>query len=528
MRDGGPWQGDEQMRRFSVEALVLLLFTAGAASPAVAATCESLSTLTLPGTEITGATVVPAGAFVPPDATPGDAPATGPFGMAPEFCRVTATLRPSSDSDIKIEVWLPAAGWNQRFQAVGNGGWAGVIPYTSLARAVRGGYASAATDGGHSGNTAAFAPGHPEKVIDMGYRAVHEMTVQGKAIAAAYYGDVPTFSIWNGCSTGGRQGVTAAVRYPADFDAVIAGAPAVNWMRLHSGRMALHQSVTSSPSLVIPPEKHRLLYAAVMAASDGGDGVADGVIEDPRACRVDPEVLACQGPDAPGCLTFSQVESARRFYAPVTHPATGEVIMPGLERGTEASWGTLGGPQPNGNVLEAFLHVVHRDAKWDWRRFNAALDIDLADRADDGALASNDPNLKPFFDRGGKLLMYHGWSDPLIPPRNTIDFFQRVIDVAGRDAVGRSVQLYMVPGMNHCGGGSGADAFDTLGALNEWTATGQAPSRITAARIVNGIVEWTRPLCPFGQVAQWNGAGSTNDAAAFACVADGSQFPDSR
>ena len=437
----------------------------------------------------------------------------------PAVCRVAATLRPTADSDIRIEVWLPVERWNGKFQAVGNASWGGVIPYSSMAAATRGGYASAGTDGGHSGNTAAFAPGHPEKVIDFGYRAVHEMTVQAKALVTAYYGDPPKLSIWNGCSTGGRQGITAAARYPADFDAVIAGAPAVNWMRLHAGRIALHQAVNRTPGHVIPPEKYAVVHAAVIASCDGADGVTDGVIENPRACRFDPQVLACRGTAAAGCLTPAQVEAARAFYAPITHPVTGEVVMPGLERGTEASWGTLGGPQPHVNAVEAFRHVVFNDPKWDWRRFNLASDVDLADRADGGALASADPNLKPFFDRGGKLLMYHGWGDPQIPPGNTIDFFNRVLDVVGRDAVERSVQLYVIPGMDHCGGGSGTSAFNAVGAIEGWVTAGQAPARITASRVVNGVTDRTRPLCPYGQIAQWNGTGSIDEAASFACVA---------
>ena len=501
---------------------VVTAIAVGAASvvPVGAATCEDLSLLTLPNAEITQAASVPAGAFTPPAASGAAAANRGPYASVPAFCRVTATLKPTSDSDIKIEVWLPLAGWNGKFQAVGNGGWAGLIPYPSLAAAVAGGYATAGTDTGHSGNTAAFAPGHPEKVVDMGYRAVHEMTVHAKAIIAAHYGDPPKVSFWNACSQGGRQGITAAARYPADFDAIVAGAPAVNWMHLHAGRIAFNQAVNRSPQHTVPREKYGLVHAAVLEACDGLDGVRDGVLENPRACRFDPQVLECRGGDAAGCLTTPQVEAARAFYAPVFHPTTGEIVMPGLERGTELSWGTLGGREPINNAVEAFKYVVHQDPKWDWRRFDLATDLERGDSADAGVLGSTDPNLKPFFDRGGKLLIYHGWSDPQLPPGNTIDFFNRVIDVAGREAVGTSVQLFMVPGMNHCRGGVGTDAFDGMGAVEQWVAEGRAPARITASRIVNGAVERTRPLCPYGQIAQWDGTGSTDEASSFTCTAD--------
>jgi len=501
-------------------AIIVGLLTIGVIHPVPveAASCEPLAALRLPAGEVTSAVAVAAGAFTPPTAQGGNAAASSPFASLPAFCRVTATLKPTSDSDIKIEVWLPAAGWNEKFQAVGNGGWAGVIPYGALAAAVARGYASAGTDAGHSGNSAAFAVGHPDKVVDMGYRAVHEMTVHAKAIVAAFYGDAPRLSFWNGCSQGGRQGITSAARYPADFDGIVAGAPAVNFMNLHAGRIALNQAVNRSAAHMVPPEKYATVHAAVLNACDGLDGVTDGVLENPRACRFDPQVLECKGADAANCLTASQVQGAKAFYSPVTHPTTGKVLMPGLELGSELSWSTLGGPQPLGNAVEGFKYVVFQDANWDWRRFNLATDLERAEKADNGVLNSSDPNLKPFFDRGGKLLIYHGWSDPQVLPGNTINFFNRVVDVAGGEAVGTAMQLYMVPGMNHCRGGAGTDTFDVMGPIEQFVASGYAPARIPASRIVNGTVERTRPLCAYGQAAQWNGTGSTNEAANFACV----------
>jgi feruloyl esterase len=504
--------------------------------PATAATCDTLSALALPHTSITAAQVVEAGTFTPPGpARAGGAPAGSArvFATLPVFCRVAATLTPSADSDIKIEVWLPASGWNGKFQAVGNGGWTGSIPYPTMAAAVAAGYATASTDTGHAGNTASFALGHPEKVIDFGYRAVHEMTVQAKAVINAFYGSRPTLSVWNGCSQGGRQGIAEAVRFPADFDAVIAGAPAVNFMHLHAGRMALNRAVNATPAHVIPASMYPLMHKAVLAACDAADGVRDGVLENPASCTFDPVVLACKTGSAGGaaaadavisCLTPPQVESARLMYQPVVHPTTKASVIPGLAPGAELGWGVLGSSQPLGFAAEAFKYIVARDAAWDASRFNPAKDLDAAVAADPGdVLGSTNPDMRAFFARGGKLLLYHGWSDPQVTPLNTIAFFKKVVSVQGPSAVGSSVQLYMVPGMNHCQGGPGTDTFNKMAAVEQWVQTGAAPTRIEASHVSNGTVGRTRPLCPYGQVARWNGkasGGGTDAAVSFACVVE--------
>jgi len=265
---------------------------------ALAATCADLAHLTLPTTTITTAVVVAPGTFKP--AGPVAAATQTLYARLPEFCRVAATLRPSADSDIKIEVWLPTQ-WNGKFQAVGNGAWAGTIPYSSMGFALVEGYATAGTDTGHVGNNAAFAIGHPEKLIDLGYRSVHEMTAQAKSLINSFYGSAPQFSIWNGCSQGGRQGITAAVRYPADFDGVIAGAPAVNWMNLHAGRMAANRAANKTEAATIPQDMYAHVHNAALAACDANDGVTDGLIENPLACRFDPKVLQCKSSDSRGC-----------------------------------------------------------------------------------------------------------------------------------------------------------------------------------------------------------------------------------
>jgi feruloyl esterase len=485
-----------------------------------ATSCESLAALALPNAHITSAVTVAAGAFQPPAGPRGGGRGSAQlYASLPSFCRVAATLTPSSDSDIKVEVWLPAAGWNGKFQAVGNGGWAGVISYASLAQAVAAGYAGASTDTGHIGNTAAFAIGHPEKVIDIGYRAVHEMTVKAKTVMEAFYGSMPKVSFWNGCSFGGRQGITEAQRYPDDFDAIVAGAPAVNWMRLHGARMAINQRAHASEDSYITPDKYPAIHAAMLSACDASDGVKDGVVEDPTRCRFDPKVLECKGADGPGCLTPGQVETARALYAPLKSTKTGATIFPSLLLpGSEPNWATLAGPEPVSTAFEAFQYVVFKDPAYDVRKFDIDTDLPAAMRMDAGVLNSGETNLKPFFARGGKLLMYHGWADPQVPAMNSVEYFDAVVKAAGKSAVGKSIELYMVPGMAHCQGGPGTDVFDKMGAIEQWVLRGAAPSQITAAHLTDGVAVRTRPLCPFGHVAHYKGTGSTDEAANFECA----------
>jgi feruloyl esterase len=505
------------MTRFGVGAAVGLSLVC--ASSAHAATCSDLAALALPATAITSAQVVEAGGFVPPASRAANRDASPTYKSLPAFCRVMATLTPTRDSDIKIEVWLPMSAWNGRFQGVGNGGWAGTIGYASLAAAVKAGYAGASTDTGHVGNTAAFAVGHPEKLVDMGYRAVHEMTVQGKSIARAFYGSAPTVAMFNGCSLGGRQAITEANRYPADYDAIIAGAPSIYNMATHAARIALNAAAQRAPDSRIPAEKYAMVHAAVLHACDALDGVQDGVLEDPMRCTFDPKVLQCASGDGPTCLTPAQVETMRMMYSPLK-TMSGDVYSPALlQPGTELGWNTLAGEQPVTTAYEAFKYVVFQDAAWSIARFNPSTDIPRALRADEGVLNLTDPNLKSYFGRGGKLLVYHGWQDPQVPAQTTVRYFNDVVKTMGPSVVNQSIQLYMVPGMNHCSGGPGPDAFNKVAAMEEWLQTGSAPKQIVASHVTDDwSVNRTRPLCPYGQVAHWNGTGSTDAAANFACV----------
>jgi len=503
-------------------ARVFALFLAATSPvyPAGAASCDGLKSLRLPDTTITAAAPVAAGQFVMPEGAIRPPQAAPVFERLPAFCRVAATLAPSKDSDIKIEVWMPAAGWNGKFQAVGNGGWSGAIVYQSLARAVERGYASASTDTGHTGGSGSFALGHPEKLIDFGHRAVHEMTVKAKAIIAAYYGDGPKLSYWNGCSSGGKQGLKEAQKYPADYDGIIAGAPANYWTHLMAGELWIAQAAHKDEASFIPPSKFPLIHKAVLEACDMLDGVKDGVLEDPGRCRFDPQGLACKSGDTAECLSAAQVDTVRKIYTPAKNPRTGQDIFPPMEPGSELVWAGLAGAKPFSIPVDHFRYVVFKNPEWDWRTLNFDSDVALADKIDNGLLNATDPNLKKFVGRGGKLLLYHGWNDQLIAPRNAINYYKSVADTLGGSAkVAGSVRLFMVPGMNHCSGGDGAFSFDPVNVIEQWVEKGKAPDQIVAAHLTEGKPDRTRPWCPYPQTAQYKGSGSTDDAANFVCKA---------
>jgi feruloyl esterase len=497
---------------------------------AAAASCDSLTTLSLPHTVITAAQSVAAGAYVPAAAPGGGradaaAPARGPatqgrgprFDDLPAFCRVAASIRPTDDSDIGIEVWMPASGWNGKFVVPGNGGFAGAIVPSGLASALRGGYAAATTDTGHQGGSGSFMMDHPEKLLDFADRAVHETTVKGKAIVAAFYGNAPRVSYFNGCSTGGRQALTEAQRFPDDFDGIVGGAPAIYASHQTAGQIWIWQATHKDEASFIPPSKYPVLHDAVLAACDALDGVKDGVLEDPRQCRFDPGVVQCHDADGAACLTAAQVEAARKIYAAPKNPRTGEQIFSPLYPGSELGWGMSAGVQPVGYALDFFRYVVFRNPDWDPMSLNLDGDIARADRVAE-PLTAIDPDLTKMLRRG-KLLLYAGWGDPGIQPGYLVDYYNKVVARTKVSNVHDAVRLFMVPGMAHCGGGEGPNTFDMLAALDRWVDKGAAPDRIVAARVTDGVVHRTRPLCPYPERAVYRGTGSTDDEASFVCQA---------
>ena len=527
----------------------LLLCLSLLVSPAAhAASCDSLAQLKLPQTTIVSAGTVAAGTFSPPEKQT-DPREAAVFAATPAFCRVIAEAKPSSDSDIKIEVWLPLSGWNGKYQGQGNGGFAGSLDYGGMARAVTAGYATSATDTGHeaSGIDARWALGHPEKIVDFAYRGLHEMTVQAKSVAQAFYGKAPKHSYFSSCSDGGREALMEAQRFPADYDGIVAGAPANFWTHLLTAAVWDMQALQKDPASYIPASKVPAIGAAVIAACDRLDGVADGVLNDPRQCHFDPATILCKGADSDSCLTAPQVTALKKIYAGPRN-SQGEQILPSFSPGGEdgeggwALWITGAAP---GKSLQFFFgngfftNMVFDDPKWDFRTLNFDGDVTLADKKEAAILNSTDPNLKPFAARGGKLILYHGWSDAAIPPVNTINYFEQVIATMGRKETNSFVRLYMVPGLQHCGGGPGANSFgqwgvlppgndpqhDVQSAVEQWVEKGIAPKEIIATKHVSDFdpssgVQMTRPLCPYPQLAKYKGKGDTNDASSFVCAAE--------
>ena len=470
--------------------------------------CERLASLTLAGATITAADTISAGAYKtqePPNA----------IVNVPAFCRVAATLHPTADSSIGVEMWLPED-WNGKYEAVGGGGWAGNISYAAMAAALAEGYATSSTDTGHKGGDAKFAPGHPEKIVDYAYRAVHEMTVHAKALSKERYGRAPRLSYWNGCSTGGRQGLQEAQRYPEDFDAIIAGAPANYMLHLGAWDMQAALTIQQDQAHLVPANKLALLHAAVVAACDGLDGTKDGLLSNPKACRFEPATLLCKGAGTASCLTGPQVESVQAMYTPAKRK-NGTMVYPGMPFGGETAWTRMSDPNPFPLSQSTYQYALHENAAWDWRTFN--LDRDVAD-ADEklGAIDAINPDLRAFRDRGGKLLMYHGWADQLISAENSINYRASVEAKLGGNQ-DNWYRLFMVPGMQHCRGGEGPNQFNVMGALERWKESSEPPAQILATHVTNNVVDRTRPLCPYPQMAVYTGLGSINDAANFTCKA---------
>jgi feruloyl esterase len=475
------------------------------------APCDNLKTLQLPNAAITSVEFVAAGAQ--------RGGGRGGGTALPAHCRVAATLKPSADSEILMQLWMPIDNWNGKFLAVGNGGWAGNIETNAISAGLARGYAAASNDTGHRGGSASFAVGHPEKVIDFGYRAMHEMAVQSKAIIKAFYKRGPELSYYQGCSTGGRQGMMEAQRYPEDFDAIVAGAPVYNQIRLNTSQVSLQVEMLRNPASIVPAAKVTLFANAVMTACDALDGVKDGIINNPQMCKFDPAALLCKSGDAADCLTAAQVESAKKAYANVKTKG-GEIVYPGHSPGFESAWRI---PTPGAAINPLFAdmprYIARQNANWDVMSFDLDADLALAIK-NAGVIEANDPDLAKFKARGGKLLLYHGWADPGPAPENTVTYYQNVVQKLGGGKQDDWMRLFLLPGVGHCGGGVGPDQADFLGAMERWREGGEAPAQIIASRNAGrGGEPMTRPLCPYPQVAKYSGSGSTNDAKNFVCSA---------
>ena len=498
------------------------LFLMGAGAPAMAADCSALANVMLENTHIDTAELVAAGKFQPPPSPFGPPPGVGGanYSTMPAFCRVAATLTPTPDSDIKVEVWMPASGWNGKLVGIGNGVWAGTISYSQMAGPVSRGYAAVSTDTGHVGNglDAGFAVGHPEKLTDFGYRAVHEMTVTAKALIQNFYARKPLRSYWTSCSTGGRQGLMEAYRYPDDYDGISSMAPANPMTNLMTQSIWTGYAAHRTPENALTREKLAAVHKAYIQQCDAKDGVTDGLVSDQEACHFDPAVTQCKGADGPDCLTAAQVETMRAIYRGPVDPKTGEQILRGFEPGSENQVGALTlSPLPFPVALTYMQDIVFKDKNWDYKTFD--YDEDTQKARDAGAKILDVPSngLTDFFAKGGKLLLSHGWSDGLIPAGNTVAFYQAMLAHLGAPAQTQA-RLFMIPGMGHCGGGDGPFVWDPLSVIEAWVETDTAPQSITVSDPPNRPAR-TRPLCPYPQVAVYKGSGSTDEAANFTCKA---------
>jgi feruloyl esterase len=489
--------------------LLIGVLTAIGSAAVHAENCESLGALKTPKVDIVLAQTVDGGSFRAPDSLRA-------LQQLPKFCRVVVNLKPTADSDIGAEIWLPA-NWNSKLLVAGSGGWGGTINYDVMAEALRRGYAVTATDDGHKGSGASFIVGHPEKFIDFGYRAEHETTLEAKVLVKALYARAASHSYWQGCSGGGREGLIQAYRYPDEFDGIIAGDPAN--VRRNAWALWLAVKTLSDPAAYIPESKYPMIHNAVLAACDANDGLKDGLIEEPESCHVDFSALLCKAKDGPQCLTAPQVQSAQTLISPAT-TKSGQVLFPGLQPGTELRWSRMaGGPGPADLFLDEYRYVVYQNPSWDWRTFDLQRDAAKANAVDKN-VDELDPHLADFAKHGGKLLLYHGWADQQVAPGSTIEFYKSVRDLSPDPKRSDDwVRLFMAPGMAHCAGGEGPDTFDSLSALEHWVEQGNAPERIVAAHSTQGQVDRTRPLCAYPQVARYNGTGSIDDAANFTCAA---------
>jgi len=509
-----------------------------------AAACSKLAAITLPDASITMAQAVEAGKFVmpakprsnmaPPPALPmgGLGHPEGPIGgpaqqqddtsSLPAFCRVGATLHPTSDSNIKIEVWLPLTGWNGKYAAAGNSGWGGSLPYRSMVSELKDGYVVAGTDTGHDStlpeqNGGAFLIGHPERFIDYAYRADHLMTLRAKDVVQAFYGKAARHSYWVGCSLGGEEALMEARRYPEDYDGIVAGAPVNPLSRLNSAQLWPAWVNYKFPEEAIPASKFVMIHDAALKACATPVGQKQGFIEDPENCHFQPASLLCKQGDGADCLTAPQVEMLKKLYGGPVNPRTGESIFPGMPVGGELQWAIdNGGAKPISVAVDLYKFAVYQNPSWDWKTMDYDKDIDAATSKVDPALYA-DPNLNEFLNRGGKLMLYIGWSE-YHNANDLRDYYLKVLQNAGASAAD-SVRLFEVPGMGHCAGGAGCDTFEKIGVIDQWVETGKAPEKIVAAKMKGTETVRTRPLCAYPLIATYNGTGNEESAESYSCSA---------
>jgi hypothetical protein len=503
--------------------------------------CTDIAKLGSSQTEIVRATVIEAGALDLHEEHPSSV-----FKYLPAFCRVVAVARPAADSDIKIEVWLPLTGWNGKFFGVGNGGFAGSIEYTALAGAVVSGYAAGGTDTGHTGGAgdAGWALGHPEKIIDFGWRGVHSMTALSKTVVQAFYSAAAKHTYFSSCSDGGREALMEAQRFPADYDGILAGAPAFNWTSLVSHSALLAKELDSSADSYLPASKIPAINAAVLKACQKDEPGA--FLADPRACHFSPETMVCKGAETDACLTLAQAASLKAIYADA-NLKDGTFVYHGQLPGGESGgggwplWitGAMAGASADAGLSQGyFRNFVYSNPKWDPKSFDLDRDLKAAEAASTSALDAVNPDLTAFKAHGGKLILYHGWNDAAISPLATVDYLNSVQQKVGKQQAQEFVRLYLVPGMQHCSGGPGPAEFGQYGhfnptldsaannltmALEDWVEKGTAPEQVIARGNTDASGagkgdSFSQPICAYPKAALYKGSGDRKDSASYACV----------
>lgn len=502
---------------------------------AAIAACTALSGLELPELVALEAIWFDAEPARPVPRTPAD-----DFAPLPAHCRVRGRI----DTAISFEIRLPeAAAWNGRFLALGNESAVGTIPAERLDTALGAGYAVAASDGGHTGSSTAWLA-DSARLRDFSYRAVYETSVKAQAIIDSFYRQPASYRYFDGCAIGGQQGLMQAQNFPEVFDGIVAGAPLTDFAAAQAiGLWATLSAQAPTGQLLLGPQQLQLLNSAAIAQCDTLDGVADGVLEDPRRCNVDPGRLQCGVGSAGNCLNSAQVAAARTLYAgPATGLRSGNAPaplprtfppaapgadnlqqisiaipvfdLPGLMPGSETGWQFALNQAPDALALGYFRYAVHSDASWSWREFELGADLALAQETSGWIFDVSAADLSRYAARGGKLIAYQGWNDTVNPPEATIAWFEQA---ASRNASAYA-RLFMVPGMQQCSGGSGTDEFDMLRALEDWVERGIAPDRIEATRTVDETLIRTRPLCPHPQTARYRGTGSPDQSGNFICT----------
>lgn len=507
--------------------------------------CESLANAGLVfegNTTVTSATAINDGVIA--------LSATQRVNNMPAMCRIQGVSRPTADSDIRFEVWLPTNTWNGRFMASGEGGLAGALNYTrngldgGLDEIVRRGYATASTDTGHRASDANWAIGHPERVIDYAHRSKHLVTVAAKGLIAAYYGQPAVRSYFNSCSNGGRQALVQAQRYPNDYDGYVVGAPWNLTQRATAGFLWTARAL-AEPGALIPPAKLPMIRQAVLDHCDARDGLKDGLIEDPRTCQFDPAVLTCKAADGPDCLTQPQVKAVRQLHQGPVNPRTGDRLYPGWAQGSESSWSRMMNADLNNSYPLAlgvayYRNIIYGDASWDWKSFDFDRDMARADEKAGSLLNASSPDLSAARNLGAKFIFYQGWDDEVLQAENTPNYYQQVMGAMGGQASTQGfARLFMVPGMAHCYFGPGASSFGGVGqqippvrdaqhdlqkALERWVEDGVAPASMVATKYADDLpgtrrIVMQRTLCPYPSVARYKGIGNVNEASSFSCVA---------